>query len=199
MGQHSSKTSSGIYFRKIPPLFSVKNHINNEKPHEPTPFHYPRSSKRKSGNKSKNCDNLGFNTLKNVLGGVKSECSSLKNCSNGDYKTHFSSSDKDSCHFSSLKISHVINTEGNVNKKSQEDGFGLQEPPSRTNSEPNLRGQKGRGRHKSRQNNAEFWDRKADRFGYEIQNIDEFLSKVSKVDSRILIYFKKHFFQECET
>lgn len=181
MGQHSSKTPSRIYFRKIPPLFSVKNHINNEKPHEPTPFQYKltRSSKRKSGKKSKNCDNLGFNTLKNVLGGVKSECSSLKNCSNGDYKTHFSSSDKDSCQFSSLKISRVISREVNLDQKCQEDDFEIQEPPSRTNSEPNLRTQRGRGRNKSRQSNEEFWNRKTDRFGYEIQNIDEFLSKVS--------------------
>jgi hypothetical protein len=51
----------------------------------------------------------------------------------------------------------------------------------RTKSEPNLMGERGRERHKHRRKSARIrddWEEGVEQFGYEIQDVDDFLTKV---------------------
>ncbi|XP_066141309.1 uncharacterized protein [Euwallacea fornicatus] len=153
MGQHTSKSSKGLY---LPLFFNYKNHSTAPKPLEPIKFQYNLSKK-----------NNTFNRVKNVLGGVKKEC---KSCANSEQ-----TSDK-------LPQKLVVTdvpfywSETSRCKYGRDNEIKYQRGPTRANSEPNLRVRNGVRRRCEREERQK---KKSGQFGYEIEDVDEFLSKAT--------------------
>ena len=73
-------------------------------------------------------------------------------------------------------VCHVKETKIVVNRDVKK-----QNVPTRTKSEPNLGGERGRERHRHRRKGKiKSGTSKVQQFGYEIQDVDGFLAKVSK-------------------
>lgn len=218
MGQQTSRKSNGIYFHhKIPSFLFIKKQDTTHKPEEPIKFQYKltKKSNERHKNKANNFDGFGFNpitNLKNVLDGVKSDCSGLKKCAVSEskhdniseaYKLRtvekstnsgqilgIETASSNNTRLLRLKTDNLISTgkisQSDVKKpkrrsKDTKKDIRTKHLPIRTKSEPNLRSERGKDRNRCKRNygNTSHRVEKVQQFGYEIQDVDEFLAKVS--------------------
>ncbi|KAL1494588.1 hypothetical protein ABEB36_010162 [Hypothenemus hampei] len=168
MGQKSSKRSDNALFyqKKFKSFLSKKYHATGNF-QEPIKFKWEPNSDR---------DSFSISNFKNVLDGVKSECKVLKRCSsNGKTKTRCRNEIFVEDHFTSgqnrlLHSSRNRKTYKNDCNRNESKSYKI---PMRTNSEPNLKHQRGRERSRRKR------EKKVQQFGYQIQDVDEFLSKAT--------------------
>ncbi|ENN81973.1 hypothetical protein D910_05053, partial [Dendroctonus ponderosae] len=156
MGQKASR--SDHYFQST--FLGAKK--QNQRHQEPIKFQYKTTKKKPERQRFEQFGFGTFSRLKSVLSGVKS--AELKTQPSKPAEILKSSKD--------ASIGKLMKNEERKRKRRlKEESW--KRVPTRTNSEPNLKSARvrGRSRSKQRKHNA--------RFGYDIENVDEFLSKAT--------------------
>ncbi|KAL3270113.1 hypothetical protein HHI36_009171 [Cryptolaemus montrouzieri] len=168
MGQKPSQMGGRYNKSKLPIFWTIgkKQETHNPNPDQPIKFQYKTRRKNFSKEKTQTSNN-----------------NNLKQCSVNNIKTLNNLSKTDS-HQSNLTNSNVLtksiknSKDTNLNEVRSQI-IKNQNVPSRTKSEPNLVQERNRHRHRRKNQKVKSNFSQFQQFGYEIEDIDSFLAKVS--------------------